>query len=219
MNVYFISGMGADERAFGKLTLPQKWNCIYLGWPDFLKEDTVESYAKKYIPLIDTSKEFILVGLSFGGMIVTELAKTLKPKKTILISSIYSRSQMSNLMKFSRATNIHKLIPGGIIKIIPDSIRMQFTKRCVGTANEDEIILIKDYMRKYSPRFMKWALHAILNWKNETKPENIYQINGSGDLVFPSRHVRADKMINDGGHFMVYSMANKISEVLAHLSI
>jgi pimeloyl-ACP methyl ester carboxylesterase len=217
MTIYFISGLGADERVFSRLKLPPEWKIVYLGWPEFRKEDTVESYAKKYIPLIKTNEEFVLIGLSFGGMLVTELAKILKPKKTILISSIYSKEQLPASFRFIRNWRINRLFPAQIINIIPVSIRMQFGKLCLDTKSKEEKELVKDFIRKSSPRFLKWASGVILNWNNTIRPENIYHIIGDSDTVFPLKYINAHTVIPGGGHFMVFSRADEVTNAIVQI--
>ncbi|WP_353717332.1 hypothetical protein [Dyadobacter sp. 676] len=67
MNVYFISGLGADERVFTKLKLDPRLNVKYIKWVRPLKKETLQHYAARLSKQIDTSQPFQLVGLSFGG--------------------------------------------------------------------------------------------------------------------------------------------------------
>jgi pimeloyl-ACP methyl ester carboxylesterase len=80
--VYFISGLGANEHAFMNLQLPGI-KPIYLKWFQPLQNDTMETYAKRMSELI-TTKDPIIVGLSLGGMIAVEIAKIIPVKKSFL---------------------------------------------------------------------------------------------------------------------------------------
>ena len=85
MKVYGISGLGADKRVFEKLTLDLE--LIPIDWITPYKNERIEDYAKRLSKKIDKKEEFIIIGVSFGGLIATEISKILKSKLTILISS------------------------------------------------------------------------------------------------------------------------------------
>ena len=48
---------------------------------------------------------------SFGGLIATEISKILKPKFTILISSVETKNELSRLIKLAGKSNLLELIP------------------------------------------------------------------------------------------------------------
>jgi esterase/lipase len=51
-------------------------------------------YAKRFSHAIKEDEEFVLIGLSFGGMLASELAKIVSPKKLIIISSLSSYREL-----------------------------------------------------------------------------------------------------------------------------
>jgi hypothetical protein len=67
MKVYFISGLGADERAFQRLVFPQSWTVSHLQWIEPARGESLESYVARFSKLIDSTAPFALVGLSFWG--------------------------------------------------------------------------------------------------------------------------------------------------------
>ncbi len=111
MIVYFLSGLGADKRAFQKLHLPKNWKIKHLAWPALSENETFSSYCTKISALIDTSESFAVIGLSFGGMVATELAKKLQPKTTIIISSVSTKYELPFIMKISRWFKLNKIVP------------------------------------------------------------------------------------------------------------
>lgn len=209
MVVYFISGLGADERLFQKLALPDNWTIKYLNWPELNDDETLESFVQKFVKLIDAKSEYALVGLSFGGMIATELAKILKPKYTIIISSISMISEMPLLYKLINMCKINKIVPAYFLnKFYP------FTNYSFGAQTNDVKNLLRQVIHDTSPIFLKWAVNEILNWKNTVRPETVFHIHGTKDRIFPVGKVHADLIIQGGGHLMVYDKAEIISKVL-----
>ncbi len=83
VNIYFIPGLGVDNRVFQKLELPSHLNVHYLEWilPISLTE-SIKEYAKRLAQSIDVKTPYIIVGLSFGGIIAKELQAFLNPEKT-----------------------------------------------------------------------------------------------------------------------------------------
>ncbi|HEY0434517.1 MAG TPA: hypothetical protein VGC95_11625, partial [Chitinophagaceae bacterium] len=79
MKAYFISGLGADRRAFYRIQMPSSIQIVHLDWIDPLPKESLNDYALRFSKLIDRHEEFILVGLSFGGMLAVELGKFLQP--------------------------------------------------------------------------------------------------------------------------------------------
>lgn len=67
VTTYFIGGIASDERIF-KHQMMAVENPVYLPFPKHDKYDTMETYAQKFIPMIDTTKPFNIVANSMGGI-------------------------------------------------------------------------------------------------------------------------------------------------------
>jgi pimeloyl-ACP methyl ester carboxylesterase len=209
MVIYFISGLGADERAFQKLSLPTNWTIKHLKWLDIGLNETLESYVLKFSKLIDISKEFVLVGLSFGGIMATELNKIIQPKAIILLSSITTRQELPVIYKLIGLLKINRLIPQLMLnKVFP------FTDWYFGIKTKEEKILLRQIIHDTPPPFLKWAINEILHWKNTERPATVFHIHGTKDRIFPIRNLNIDLKIKNGGHFMVYTKADEISKIL-----
>ena len=63
-------------------------------------------------------KNPILIGVSFGGVLVQEMAKYIDYKKIIIISSVKSNEELPKHMKLAQLTNAHRLLPTQWIKNI-----------------------------------------------------------------------------------------------------
>ena len=209
MTVYFLSGLGADERTFQKLQLPATWVIKYIHWPPLHSSETLETYCDTICGLIDSSSQFALVGLSFGGIVATGLAKRLKPFITIIISSVSSKKELPSYYKIVALLKINKLIPSRLLnKVYP------FTYWFFGTKTPDEKALLRQIIADTDTLFLKWAINEIIHWRNTERPQNLFHIHGTKDRLFPLHNVHADVKIKGGGHFMVYSNAEEISLIL-----
>jgi len=65
------------------------------------------------------------------------------------------------------------------------------------------------------PRFFKWALGAILTWKQEQRPPRLFHIHGSQDKLLPLQYTYPDIVIDKGSHFSVWTKANAVSKAIA----
>jgi pimeloyl-ACP methyl ester carboxylesterase len=209
MNVYFLSGLGADERAFKRFRILGDAQIHHLKWPKPEPKEKLEHYCNKVASLIDNTSEFSIIGFSFGGMVTVELLKTLNPKKAILISSVRCRQEMPGFLKFFGKTGIDNLLPSSSLnRIYP------FAHLFTGLKDEEDKRIWADIIRESDPYFVKWAIHEVLNWRNEQRPENVFHIHGNKDKTFPVNLVKADQIISGGGHFMVLSHAKEISDII-----
>ncbi|WP_448634561.1 alpha/beta fold hydrolase [Pedobacter panaciterrae] len=207
--IYFISGLGADRRAFKKLVFPPNFELVYLDWIPALKNESLEAYALRLAAKIDASSPFYLVGLSFGGMLATEISKQLKPSHTFLISSTPVFKELPWYYRVAGSLSLQKAIPVSLLKR-GNNIGLKF----LGAKTHEEIKLLKQLVIDSDPIFMKWALTCILNWRNKERPINLTHIHGTADNILPFRYNKPDIRIEGGGHFMVYANADVISKLI-----
>ena len=107
--VYFISGLGADWRMFQFLKLPDHIAQYQVKWLEPLSfDEPLENYAKRLVPQIDDPTP-ILVGFSFGGLVAIELAKIIKPLRTIVISSLATRYALPWYYKLAGKTLLQSI--------------------------------------------------------------------------------------------------------------
>ncbi|MCD0490098.1 alpha/beta hydrolase [Pedobacter sp. MC2016-14] len=207
--IYFISGLGADRRAFKKLTFPSHFELIYLDWINPVLNESLEDYACRLAARIDTSSPFYLIGLSFGGMISVEIAKRFNPVHTFLISSTPVFNELPWYFRLAGKLSLQKILPLNLLKSNANA-GLKF----MGAKTSDDKIMLKQLIKDSDPLFLKWALTCILNWRNIERPENITHIHGNDDYTLPMRYNKPDVVINGGGHFMVYSNAYEISNII-----
>lgn len=207
--IYFISGLGADKRAFRKLIFPSNFELIYIDWIAPERNESLESYALRMALKIDTSIPFYLIGLSFGGMLATEISKQLKPLHTFIISSSPVFKQLPWYYRMAGGLHLQKLVPVQLLKR-GNGIGLKF----MGAKTPDEKLLLKQLIVDSDPLFMKWALTCILTWRNEDRPANLTHIHGTADRILPIRYYKPDITIKGGSHFMIYASGKEISEFI-----
>jgi pimeloyl-ACP methyl ester carboxylesterase len=208
LKAYFISGMAADERVFKYVRLPEGYEIVHLTWITPQKDESLPSYALRMAERIDTSQPFILVGLSFGGMLVTEIAKRFPPVKTILIASIPLSTHLPGYFRVAAILRLHKVIPIGLVKT---AARL---KRFITNEKSEDKKLLWEIIRSSDPAFIRWSMEAILKWKNEEMPQLVLHIHGTRDEILPARYTKPTHIIPKAGHLMVMTRPDEVNTIL-----
>ncbi len=212
MNVYFISGLGANQKAFEYLKLPEGFNFHFIDWKQPLRQESLQAYAKRMSEEVDTSTPFILVGLSFGGIIVQEMNRFIQPQKTILISSIKSREEMPAYFKFSSCTSLHKAIP--MVFFTNDRLLSYSFFRNLYYSKK-KAPDFQTFFTNRDPDYLRWSIHQIVNWKPTVEIDNLYRIHGDRDLVFPHKKLKGEvTLVPNGTHIMVMQRARAVDKAL-----
>ncbi|MEX1203277.1 MAG: alpha/beta hydrolase [Ferruginibacter sp.] len=211
MNVYFIAGLGADSRVFKYIKLPAGYEMKHLHWIKPKLKESLAHYAIRLSEYIEDKQPFVLIGLSMGGMIASEIAKTKKPTATILISSIATSKQLPTTFRVAQRLHLHKILPIGLLKNISVFKRM-FTS----DSKEDQRLLI-DMIKRCDAQFIRWAIGAILGWRNEVVPAPLCHIHGTKDEILPFKYAKPTHAISNGNHVMILSKATEINEMLLRM--
>lgn len=205
--VYVFSGLGVDKRVFRNISFAHV-DVEFVDWIKPSSEESMEHYAKRMATTIKAERP-ILMGLSFGGMIAVEISKIIDTEKIILISSAKTKSELSNQFKI--------LNPIGIIKVLPSKVLKHhnfLTNWFFGANRMEDKRLLAQILKETDPYFLKWAIHEILNWKNESKPKNFIHIHGGIDKIIPIENVEFTHKIQNGGHFMIMNKSQEIQRIL-----
>jgi pimeloyl-ACP methyl ester carboxylesterase len=213
MNLYFISGLGADKRVFQKLEIPEPFIIHHVEWVPVQPEDSLPQYCSRLIEQLNLNEPFILVGLSFGGIVAIELSKKIKPAQTVLISSIASPQEVGRLYTLLGKLKLQKIIP---LRFFLKPSRMIY--RLFGAHTKEEKNLLENILLDTDPVFFRWAMDRTFSWKNDWKPGRLLHIHGTSDKILPyNKNMQAIK-VEGGEHLMVYSRAMEISRLfLDHL--
>lgn len=206
--VYLLSGLGADKRVFDYLKLDDV-ELIHIEWERPQVSESIEAYVKRICKQIVTDKP-ILIGVSFGGIIATEIAKQIDCGKVILISSAATKHDIPLLYRVAGQLRIHRLIPTSLFMHV-NVITCWF----FGITNDNERQLLKEIIQTTDRAFFKWAIEKVVLWRNTVKIKNCIRIHGDADRILPSK--KADHTLHRDGHFMIVSKAAEISTILNNI--
>lgn len=207
-----ISGLGSDAAIFKNLTFSKEVNIHYLDWIPPKAKESLRTYALRMAEAINRSVPFAIIGLSFGGMLATEMATVLHPQLTVLVSSVPTKLQLPWYYRVFERMRINKLIPVFKPKTAPRFIASFF-----GVETRDDYECFQQLLKRANPRFTKWAIDSILKWDRTDIPAGLIRIHGGKDKVLPLGNDKVDYLIRDGSHFMIFNRADEISKILGTL--
>jgi pimeloyl-ACP methyl ester carboxylesterase len=215
-HVYCISGLGADERIFSKLEVPNT-TFHYISWLPPLINESISDYASRLRQQINHS-DVVLMGVSFGGMMAIEMAKNLPVDKVVLISSIKSYRELPHWMQVCGRCKFDRMLPAKPLHSIrPLKALRPIQNYFLGTESKEEIAIANHFRDSVDPLYLRWSIHQILNWRNEWLPPNTYHLHGDRDHIFPLKRVKPTHVIPNAGHFMVMNKCKEISGILNNI--
>ncbi len=202
--------MGANSKVFDRL-LFDSYKLHFIEWIIPEKNESIQNYAKRMAKDIDVSKPVILVGMSFGGIMVQEISKFINTEKIILISTVKTRSELPLLYKVSSALGLHKLIPS----IFFHNTNL-IAKTLFGRSTPSIIKTLEEYFTMRDIRYSRWAIDKVVNWKQTKFHKNILHLHGTKDYVFPAKYIRNATFIERGTHLMIFTNADELNKHISN---
>jgi hypothetical protein len=215
IHVYFMPGMAASPSIFERIQLPSAIFEIHLlEWLLPEKEETIAHYAQRIAKGI-THENVILVGVSFGGILVQEMKPFVKPKKVIIISSVKCNSELPRRMKIAKTTKAYKLIPTKFLENIDNLTKFTFGSSIL----KQRLKLYEKFLAVRDKTYLDWAIEQIINWeRTEIDPEVIH-IHGDNDEVFPIKYIKNAIIVKGGTHIMILTKYRWLSDNLPKIML
>lgn len=208
-HVYFMPGMAASHSIFEFIKLPEeKFHMHFLDWFVPEKGQSLESYAKEMLQRIEHVNP-ILLGVSLGGILVQEMAKYLSVQKIIIVSSVKLKSELPKRMLFARYTQVHKLLPTGLVNNVELLAKYAFGETVV-----KRLELYEKYLSIRDKQYIDWCIHQMVHWNQTEYPSNLVHIHGDKDAVFPIANISDCKIVKNGTHTMIIHRAKWFNEHL-----
>jgi len=205
--IYILSGLGVDKRVFNLIDFGEN-KVEYIDWINPILNESIESYAQRISSAIK-DKEPILIGLSFGGIIATEIAKIIRIKHVIYVSSAKNYDELPSYYRLIGKLKLHRIIPTSFLK----SSNL-FTYWFFGVSTDREKRLLKRILNDTNSLFLEWAINRIVKWDNIYKPDSYSCIHGTKDRIIPIRSISNTNKIEKAGHFAVVTNHKEISNFL-----
>jgi len=207
--VYFMPGLAASAQIFERIVLPDAiFETVLLEWEIPLDNETLLQYAKRMTQKI-THPNPVLIGVSFGGILVQEMAQFIQARKVIIISSVKTNLEFPRRMKVAKTTKAYKLIPTNLISNIESLSRFSF-----GTKINQRLKLYEKFLRVRDKRYLDWAVEQVILWPRTVADESVIHIHGDEDDVFPIKNIQNCIVVKGGTHVMILTKYKWLNENL-----
>ena len=196
--VYFMPGLAASSSIFERIVLPtESFEVILLDWVQPKKDETLVSYAQRMAQKV-VHENAVLIGVSFGGILVQEMTAFLTLKKLIIISSVKTRDEMPRRIKFAKTTNAYKLLPTSLLNNVEKLIKYSF-----GNVINQKLKLYEKFLHLRNKEYLDWAIEQVVCWDRSVPDPRVIHIHGDLDEVFPAKNINSFIPIKGGTHIMI----------------
>lgn len=212
IHVYLMPGMAANPSIFEHIKLPEdQFEIHWLEWMMPHKNESLESYAKRMLEHIKHENS-VLLGVSFGGILVQEMSKYMNFRKLFVVSSVKSKHELPKRMKVMKFTKAYKLLPTQLVSNIDFLAKYAF-----GETITKRIDLYKKYLSVSDKQYLDWAIENVIEWNQDQPNENAIYIHGDKDAIFPHSCKGNCIVVKGGSHIMVINKYKWFNENLPKL--
>lgn len=207
--VYFMPGLAASPLIFERIELPEAiFEVFLLEWEIPHDGETLQQYARRISEKI-SNPDPVLIGVSFGGILVQEISHIIKVRKVIIISSVKSSFEMPRRMKFAKATGAYKLLPLAFVDKIESLAKFSF-----GASINQRLKLYEKFLSVRDKKYLSWAIEQVVLWNRSEPDADVVHIHGDADQVFPSKNIRNFIPVKGGTHIMIINRFRWLNEHL-----
>lgn len=207
--VYFMPGLAASSAIFERIALPlDSFEMIFLEWELPLEKESLSEYAKRISQKIE-HKNPVLIGVSFGGLLVQEMAKWIQVRKVIIISSVKSNEEFPRRMKIAKTTKAYKLIPMNLLLNVESLAKFSF-----GEKVNQRLKLYEKFLSVRDKNYLDWAIEQVILWDRIVIDEKVIHIHGDEDDVFPIKYIKKCIVVKGGTHIMILNKFRWLNENL-----
>ena len=198
ISVYFMPGLAANASIFERISLPaDQFDTYFMEWEIPLDNETLSEYAKRISKKV-THENPVLVGVSFGGILVQEMAQFLNPSKIIIISSVKSNLEFPTAFKLAKQTKAYKIIPTSLIENVYNLAKFTFGEKVI-----KRLKLYQMFLTVRDKKYLDWSIEKIILWDRKKADSNVVHIQGDADEVFPIKYIQNCIVVKGGTHIMI----------------
>ena len=207
--VYMMPGLAASTAIFERIKLPEaNFEIHLLEWEIPLEKESLLNYAKRIAEKIIHPNP-VLIGVSFGGILVQEMARFIKVRKVIIISSVKSNLEFPRRFKLGKTTKAYKLIPMSLILNLENLAKFSF-----GDTINKRIKLYEKFLSVRDISYLEWAVEQVILCDRTVVDENVIHIHGDADDVFPIKYIKNCIVVKGGTHIMILNKYKWLNENL-----
>jgi pimeloyl-ACP methyl ester carboxylesterase len=207
--VYFMPGLAASAAIFERIALPDDaFEVFLLEWEIPLEKESLTEYARRMARKIKHEAP-VLIGVSFGGILVQEMTRYINVRKVIIISSVKSNLEFPRRMKVAKITMAYKLIPLSLVLNLENLAKFSFGKKL-----NHRLKLYEKFLSVRDIRYLEWAVEKVILWDRIVADDEVIHIHGNVDDVFPIKYIQSCIVVKGGTHVMILNKYKWLNENL-----
>ena len=193
-----MPGLAASVAIFERIKLPEdQFETVFLEWEIPFEKETLVEYAKRMTQKIKHVNP-VLIGVSFGGILVQEMAGFVPVRKVIIISSVKTSLEFPRRMIIAKNTKAYKLIPLSLVQNIESLAKFSFGKKV-----DQRLRLYEKFLSVRDKYYLDWAIEQVILWDRTVVDQNVIHIHGDLDDVFPIKYIKNSIVVPGGTHIMI----------------
>ena len=207
--VYFMPGLAASPSIFERIALPaDRFEMILLEWCLPEEKETLADYAQRMAAKLRHPNP-VLVGVSFGGILVQEMARFIPVRKVIIISSAKCNAEFPRRMKIAKVTRLYRLIPTKWLSNIENIAKLP-----LGNKVKQRLHLYEKFLAMRDTRYLDWAIKNVIMWDRKKPDDSVVHIHGDHDAIFPPQYLKRFIPVKGGTHVMILNKYKWLNENL-----
>ena len=212
IHVYCMPGLAANSSIFEFIELPkERFQIHLLDWLMPTPNERLTDYAKRMCQFIK-HEGAVLLGVSFGGVLVQEMSQFLNLKRLIIVSSVKCQRELPRRMKFASRSKLFRILPTGLVGKMDTLQNLplnDFLKK--------RLKLYKKYLSVDDTRYLDWAIENMFCWDKREPMQEIVHIHGDEDEIFPIKYIEGCIKVPGGTHIMIINRFRWFNEHLEEI--
>ncbi len=211
--VYFMPGLAASPKIFENIKLPEdRFEMFFLEWvlPD--GDEPLADYAGRIAQNIKHENP-VLIGVSFGGVLVQEMAKIIRAHKVIIISSVKCNTEFPRRMRFAKMTRAYRFFPTSLMQRVDWLAKFAVGNNMITR----RLNLYEKFLSVRDKKYLDWAFKNIILWDRCEPAKGVVHIHGDADEVFPPKYLKDYIPVKGGTHIMILNKAKWLNENLPRI--
>ena len=212
IHVYCMPGLAANSSIFEFIELPEdRYRIHLLDWVIPLQNESLKEYAQRMCRHIKHDNA-VLLGVSFGGVVVQEMAQFLNLKRLIIVSSVKCKRELPRRMRYASKSKLFRILPTSMVNHIDVLGRLP-----LGDFARKRIELYKKYLSVTDTRYLDWAIENMVCWDQREPLQEIVHIHGDKDEIFPYKYIEGCITVPGGTHIMIINRFRWFNEHLEEI--
>lgn len=208
-NIYLLPGFALDPEIFSKLEI--SGNLHFMSWLDPLQDEKLEAYAERMIAnyKIQSGENTVLIGHSFGGMVVQIIASLLEVELVILLASVKSADEKPLSFKMIPVLPYQRWFSKAMV-----TQSVGIWGRFHGYNTPEKVAAFQDMVNNKSDYYMQWSLQQILDWEAPKFSAKLVHLHGDQDKTFFINRIKEPIIISGGHHLLPLQKPKEVSKII-----